>query len=141
MSVRYLPGLDPERWYVITINEAEEAGQPWWRYYRAWLHGPNSQASVEWNVVGRHHFGVGFQIGRNGDESDLGLNLYGGRLFSLWLRFRTPYTKWARISQEADPKGWYHARHTSFRLFPHKGCYLHVEWDRLNAVDHHCLAS
>jgi len=127
MTIRHLPRLDPERWYVIETNHGRHEGRPSWQHRRMSLHGPKVEASAEWNLLGKHGFGVGFQLGRNGMESDLGLDVYLSRLGSLWLRIRAPWTRWARVSQERDPSGWYHARHTGVRLFPHRGCWARVE--------------
>ena len=129
MSIRHLPWLDDEKWYVITADRAADEGRPSWQHFGVWLHGPNTLAHAEWSLLGRHGFGLGFQLGRNGSESDLGLSLYAGRLASLWLRLRMPWTRWAKVSEERDPKGWYNARHTSVVLFPHRGSLLRVEWD------------
>jgi hypothetical protein len=120
--IRHLPRLDPERWYVW----ATEQGRPAWQERKLSLHGPNSEASVSWNLLGRHGFGLGFQAGHNGGESDLGLNVYVGRLASIWLRIRAPWTRWARVSKERDPEHWYYARHYGVRLFPHNGCPMTV---------------
>jgi hypothetical protein len=137
MTVRHLPGLDPENWYVIDSNQGDE-GQPPWRERKLSLHGPNTNASVAWYVLGKHGFGYGFQLGRNGSESDLGLDLYAGRLASVWLRLGTPWTKWAKVSKEQDPKGWYNARHTGIRLFPREDCFLSGQWE---AYEHHWSSS
>lgn len=128
-ALRYIPGLDSERWYVIDVDHGKDSGRPPWQERAVSLHGPNSTASVSWSLIGKHGFGYGFQLGRNGCESDLGLNLYAGRLASVWLRLRSPWTKWARVTEERDPKGWYHPRHTALRFVPHEGCLVSGEWD------------
>ena len=136
MTIRHLPWLDEDRWYVITADRAEEERRAAWMHHGVWLHGPNTMAHAEWNLLGKHGFGVGFEAGRNGSESDIGLSLYAGRLASVWLRFGSPWTKWLRVgrgdmerAKEKDPKGWYNARHTSLMLFPHRGSLFRVEWD------------
>lgn len=128
MSVRHLPRLNPDRWYVIDCDRSDGERPPWQERLVS-LHGPHSQASAEWSLLGKHGFGWGFQLGRNGGESDLGLSLYAGRVASVWLRLRAPWTKWARVSEAADPKNWYYARHTGLRVHPHEGCLLAWEWD------------
>lgn len=125
MSIRHLPGLDHERWYIIDVDRSDSAEAPW-RQRLLSLHGPNSQASIEWSVFGRG-FGWGFELGRNGGESDLGLNLYAGRLASVWMRLRAPWTRWARVTKEQDPKDWYHPRHTGIRVHPWDGCLIEAK--------------
>lgn len=131
MAIYHLPLLDDERWYVIHVNQGRDQGHPAWRSSGLWLHGPNSEAHVEWSLFGQG-FGWGFQAGRNGSESDLGLNLYAGRLGSLWLRIRAPWTRWARVSKDRDPEHWYYARHYGLRLHPHDGCIVSGEWGSLD---------
>lgn len=126
MTVKHLPMLNDEKWYVITNAYDDDKGVPMWRHGGASLHGPRTQIGAQWNVL-RRGFGVGFKLGRNGSESDLGLDLYAGPIGSLWLRLQAPWTRWARVSQESSPQDWYYARHSGVRLFPHEGCYLTVE--------------
>ncbi len=134
MTVRHLPRLlNPEHWYVIDVDRSDGKRPPWQERLVS-VHGPNSTVSAEWSLLGKHGFGYGFQIGRNGGESDLGLNLYAGRLASVWLRLRAPWTKWARVSEAADPKNWYYARHTGIRVHPHEGCLLAWEWDAYDGM-------
>jgi len=129
VSVGHLPWLDPDRWYVINVDRTDDTARPSWQSRLVSLHGPNSTVSAEWSLLGKHGFGWGFRFGRNGSESDLGLNLYAGRLASLWLRLRAPWTKWARVTEEADPKGWHNARHSGVRIHPHEGCQIAGEWE------------
>lgn len=79
-----------------------------------------------------HNFGYGFQLGRNGSESDLGLDLYAGPLGALWLRIRSPWTAWARISQ--GKPDWYSARHTGIRFRPRGGCIVEVMIEDIDGV-------
>lgn len=89
---------------------------------RASLHLPRTEASVE--VSRRYSFGVGFVLGRNGGESDLGLDLHAGPVGSAWLRLRAPWTRWARVRPgQPDP---YDVRSTGIRIAPHAGCLLQV---------------
>lgn len=120
MSVQHLPFLNPDRWYVINVYRGDDRDNPNWRNRLVSLHGPRSEASAEWSVLGKNAFGVGFQLGWNGGESDLGLDLYAWKLGSVWLRLRAPWTKWARM------KG-YEVRHAGIRLFPYEGCWVAIE--------------
>lgn len=86
-------------------------------------------ARAEWSLL-RRGFGWGFQLGRNGDESDIGLDLHAGRLGSVWLRLRSPWTKWANIERQGDDdREWYKARHYGICLFPFDGCWFRFQWD------------
>lgn len=118
-----------EDWYIIHHDRGGDDGRPGWMHRGLWLHSPNSEAHVEWNLFGRG-FGAGFEFGRNGGESDVGLNLYLGRLASVWMRLRAPWTKWARVKQ--GTKNWHYARHTGIRLFPYKKRIFLVEIDNLD---------
>jgi hypothetical protein len=117
MTVKHLFGREDV--YLIHVERGV-------RSHFVSLHTPKAEASAEWKLGGRG-FGVGFTLGRNGGESDLGLDIYAGRLASLWLRLRAPWTKWARVDQASGDPDWYYARHTGVRLFPHEGCFLRVE--------------
>lgn len=58
MTIRYLPWLDRERWYVITADRASEEGRPSWQHHGVWLHGPNTMAGMDrriGSVGGPHH--------------------------------------------------------------------------------------
>lgn len=137
MTVRHLDrlGLDPEQWYVIECDRDEERDpRPKWQHRSVSLHGPNVEARAEWNILRGNKFGLGFRLGRNGGESDLGLDVYLGRLAAVWLRLRTPWTKWAQISQEKDPDSWYWPRHTGIRLFPFKGRWLEINVEERDGI-------
>lgn len=126
--IRHLPRLDPDRWYVIDVHQGDE-DRPAWLERKVVLHGPDIEASASWALL-RHSFGVGIQVGRHGDESDLGLDLYAGRLGSVWLRFRAPWTRWARVTKEQDPDRWYNPRHSGLRFWPWQGCIVALEVDK-----------
>jgi hypothetical protein len=117
--IRHLPYLDPERWYLIDVDHGEKEGRPRWQHRAVSLHGPSLEASASWTLLGSYNFGWGFQLGRNGMESDLGLDVHAGRLGSVWLRLRSPWTKWARIPDRRP--GWYHPRHTGIVFGPFGG--------------------
>lgn len=123
-----MSGGGESKWYFYASHRDEDS----WRQRRVEATSPDRKigASAEWNVLSSDGFGYGFQIGRNGSESDLGLDLYAGRLGTLWCRFRSPWTKWVRIPQGGPD--WYTARHTGIRFLPHKGCLVRGEWDALD---------
>ena len=134
MTIRHLPRLDPEKWYVIDTNYGERDARPAWQERKVSLHGPNTEASVSWNLLGKHCFGVGFRFGHNGSESDLGLDLYAGRLASVWLRLRAPWTRWAQSKPRRDgtysasgDKDWHKPRHYGVRIWPRRGCLIEVD--------------
>lgn len=125
MTIKHIRGDDI---YVIHSDRAKDRGEPWWRGSRVGYYDDahKVEASVEWTLLGRHNFGIGFQLGHNGGESDIGLNIYLGRLASIWMRLRSPWTKWANIDKDAKPS-WYEARHTGIRFFPYDGCWVRLE--------------
>ena len=131
MTVLRLPFLDHDKWYVINVDRSDDGANPWQSRLVS-LHGPNSTASVEWSLLGKYKFGWGFELGRNGGESDLGLNLYFGRLAKLWFRLRAPWTRWARIDKDSGDKDWFYARHTGLVIHPHEDCYLRGEFEALD---------
>lgn len=134
MSIHHLPRLDPEKWYVINTEQASRTSRPSWQERKVSLHGPNTEASVSWSLLGKYAFGWGFQFGHNGSESDLGLDLYAGRFVKLWLRLRTPWTRWAQSKPrrdgsygETEDKDWYKARHYGVRIWPRKWVFIEVD--------------
>lgn len=114
-----------EKWYVINTDQTD-GKRPSWQERSVSLHGPNSEARVAWSIFG-HGFGFGFRIGRNGGESDVGLDVYLGKLASVWMRLRSPWTKWANIPKERDEKHWYKARHYGIRFFSRRDCFIEGE--------------
>lgn len=127
MSIRHLRGR--EDLYVLTADRTD-GDRPKWQSKLVELIGPGYGARVEWSILYKTSFGWGLQVGRNGSESDLGLDVYAGRLGSIWTRIRAPWLKWARIDKDSGDDRWYEARHTGFRFFPFGGCF--VSWE----VDH-----
>lgn len=127
MTIRHLPRLDPDQWYVIDVNHGGPDRRPW-EYRHLSLHGPNVEGSIEWSLL-RHGFGLGVTVGRNGSESDLGLDIHLGRLANLYLRIRAPWTRWAQVTKEQSPDDWYEPRHTGVGLFPYRGCLILVRVD------------
>jgi hypothetical protein len=114
-----------------TIDRGSEEGRPAWQHGATWWSWDNAEARVEWNLFPKSGFGVGFRFGRNGSESDVGLDLYAGRLGSVWTRLRSPWTQWARVSQDSG-ENWHYARHTGVRLFPFDGCLLQINVEDLD---------
>jgi len=88
---------------------------------------------LTWLGRSQYDFGYGWKFGRNGGESDAGLDLHAGRRAHLWLRLRAPWLKWLRIEQ-GQPE-WYVARNTGFSIRPHEGCY--VRWEIDQTEGHH----
>jgi len=129
--IRHLPLLDHDRWYVIDVNHGEDNGWPSWRHRGLWLHGPDIEAHAEWTVFGTG-FGLGFSFGRNGGESDLGLDLHLGRLSSLYLRLRAPWTKWAQVGRDKPEP--YLARKTGLVLFPDRGVFVRGGFEEHDGV-------
>lgn len=128
MSGRKLQGREDR--YIIEVDySAGRSG----RFYKKWilhLDDLNVEASFSpliWHTHQGH--GFGFQVGRNGSESDLGLDLHAGRLGSVWMRLRSPWTKWANIADQTKPN-WYEPRHTGIRFRPWSGCLVRWEIDQ-----------
>lgn len=128
MTIKHIRGS--EDWYVITTDRAEE-GEPKWKARRIGLYGPNVEASAEWTVFGRYRFGLGVRFGRNGGESDMGLDIHLGPISNVYLRLRSPWTKWLRVRESQPDK--YDARHYGLAFLPHDGCL--VRWD-FGTVEH-----
>lgn len=125
--IRHLRGRDD---LYVLIADRTDGDRPKWQSKLVELIGPEYGASIEWSILYRTSFGWGFQVGRNGSESDLGLDVYAGRLGSIWTRIRAPWLHWARVDKDSGDPRWYEARHTGFRFFPFGGCF--VSWE----VDH-----
>jgi len=119
-----------KKWHRST-HDLGETGEGW-RHRRTFLYGPNTEAHVEWNLIGRHSFGFGFDVGRNGMESDLGVDLYAGPVGSVWLRLRSPWTRWLRVKEGQDH--WYEARHYGIRIHPYRGCLVMVQLGAYNGM-------
>lgn len=115
------------RWYHHSIDR-DHTG---WRHRGVWLYGPDGvEAHAEWRLFVKKGHGFGFQAGRNGGESDIGLNVYAGPIGSLWLRLRSPWTKWANLSQD-DGEYWYVARNYGLMFLPYGGCIVRWEFGAL----------
>lgn len=83
------------------------------------------EASAEWSILGRHSFGMGAVLGRNGAESDVGLDLHALQLGSLYLRLRSPWTRWLRVHRGCD--GWWQARHYGITVAGGSWRWVHVQ--------------
>lgn len=129
MSVHHLFGR--EDIYLITTGHREGKPKRGQVNGSVALHSPKVEGRAELSTRA-HNFGYGFQVGRNGSESDLGLDLYAGPLGALWLRLRTPWTKWANLSQ--GKPDCYYARHTGIRFHPHDGCIVEVKVEDVDGV-------
>lgn len=100
------------------------------RFYTRWFwwpreNHPNDKASGSIDLLLGHRskgHGWGVVFGCNGSESDIGVNVYGGRLLSAWLRFRAPWTE--RFRRESS----HTARHYGVRIRPHSGSWVRFEW-------------
>ena len=124
------------RWWVHRIDEDKR--HPW-RHRRLYFNDRFGhslatrdrvvEGRIEWSLFRKNGFGWGFKVGRNGDESHIGLDLYAGRVGSVWMRLRSPWTRWATIERDDSNKDWYKPRSYGVRLFPHDGCYFRAEWD------------
>ena len=91
-------------------HSADEAG-----LVRRYLWGPRGEAfTLEFSW--RSAFGWGIKFGRNGEESDIGLDVFAGKLGSLWLRAKAPWLKWARVSNDAPTPERYFPRHTGIQI-------------------------
>lgn len=109
-------------------HHTAQRGDHGWRTRGVWVYGPRTEAHAEWAILtGRGH-GIGFDLGRNGMESDVGLDLFAGRLGSLWLRLRCPWTKFLRISKDSGDPLWYESRHYGLRFAPFRGCAASVRF-------------
>lgn len=113
MSIRHVGGREDR--YVISTGRTDSRTRRWSLH----LDDKRTEASAEVTYLGRGH-GWGFQIGRNGGESDLGLDVFAGRLVSVWLRIRSPWTKWARCEG-------YEARHTGIRTGQNNWVEIQIE--------------
>jgi hypothetical protein len=124
MSLRHIRGR--EDIYVIGRCDAREGELRWKAGHRS-LHTPRTESRVEWSLFRKGH-GVGFMFGRNGSDSHAGLDIFLGRIGSVWLRTRTPWTEWLKV-RDRESKWWYEARHTGFRLRYFKGHIVTVMFD------------
>lgn len=117
---------DEKKWRHHSANRGTDAEG--WRYRGVWLYGPNTEASAEWSLLNKsYNFGWGFRLGRNGSESHVGLDLHAGFVGNLYLRLRSPWTRWATSIDQTKPY-WYEARHYGLSIKPHKGCLVRAEF-------------
>lgn len=122
MSIRHINGRD-DRYIITTHNDGKRV-----RRWIACLDDLSTQASAEVAWLHSGH-GWGFKIGRNGMESDIGLDVHAGRIGSIYLRLRSPWTKWTRVDSDpaTRPADWYHARGTGIRFHGWTGNWVHIQ--------------
>lgn len=99
-------------------------------------HGPKSWAKADLSVLSKHNFGWGFQVGRNGSESDLGIDVQAGKILHLWTRFRAPWLAWLRIDKDSGDRDWYEARHYGVMIRPHGMAWLRIQTGELEHSSH-----
>lgn len=129
MTIRHIRN-HPER-YTITSDYGGERRLRRWSLY---LDDLEVQASAEVSWL-RDGVGWGFQFGRNGSESDVGLDIHAGRLTSLYLRLRSPWTKWARVEKSGPTdRTWHYVRHTGIRIHGWQGNWVHIQIEKLDGV-------
>lgn len=116
MTIKHLFGREDT--YVILTDYKQRDGEDGrGPHGKATLHHKDiMEASASWSLLPKSGLGLAVVLGRNGSESDLGLDLHLFRLGSLWLRIRSPWTRWANITDREEPY-WYEARHYGFRAF------------------------
>ena len=116
MTIHHMFGREDT--YVILTDYRKRDGEvgrgP---HGKATLHHQDAvEVSASWSLLPKNGFGLAAVLGRNGSESDLGVDLHLFRLGSLWIRVRSPWTRWANITDREKPY-WYEARHYGFRAF------------------------
>lgn len=122
------------RYSIDHVKGGESRARFYRTWWRQWPDPDNPRVSWTWSLLLLHPkspsdagrlggHGVGFQFGRNGSESDVGLDIYAGRLGSFWFRIRSPWTGWLRCDG-------YDARHTGLRFAPHRAAWLSWELDQ-----------
>lgn len=131
MTVKHIKGDD---WYIILVDHDQNKTEvPSYRHSKvASLHGPSVEVRVERLLLPRRGHGVGVVFGYNGSESDVGLDIFLGRIGAIWMRMRSPLTSWATLDSEKHPDDWFMPRHVGVRLFPWEKCIVHLS---INAVE------
>lgn len=111
-----------------TIDETQRGSTA--RYYkrRFWYRHderPGQTAKGVLEILAGHRrggHGWGIVFGRNGGESDIGLDIDAGRILSVWARLQAPWTHRFR-----DPDN-YNAWHYGIRIRPHGMAWVQIEW-------------
>lgn len=103
-------GVDESMWSHKTIYD--DRGR-WWKYGAFCFNtkpetGSGLEGSAEWCLKSERKT-LGFQFGRNGQESDIGLDVHVPFIGVLFLRLRSPLLKWARARD-------YKPRHTGVKI-------------------------
>lgn len=130
MAILHPPLMDPDRNYVIVVSHTDDDDtRPRWMYAsaKAYLLDQKITASADWTLM-RDRLGWGIMFGRNGSESDMGLDLHAGRFASVFLRFRSPWTKWLNVTDRTR-RDWYEPRHTGIEIHRHKGHLVTIKVD------------
>lgn len=109
-----------KRWYTHKVKEDTP------RMFRRFFHGPRTSVSYEVVFWLSYTPGWGITLGRNGSESDVGLDVHLGRFLNAYLRLASPWTRWANINDH-EKYLWYEARHYGFRIRPYDGCWWRIE--------------
>lgn len=118
----------PAGWYAIT-REGTGLREGSLNLYSDEVGGSGRiEARAEWVALSKRGHGWGFTFGRNGAESDCGLDLYAGRLGSVWLRLRSPWTRWLNV-RDHDKPGWHYPRHTGIRFHNTDGHLVTLQLD------------
>lgn len=132
----------------MTKNHENETGWYRWLHHygdgrKKWLYaawhivgtGANedTEGHIEWSLLNGYGWDktLGVQVGRNGSESDLGLNIHIPWLGSAYARLRSPWTARFRIERESGDPNWAHARHYSLKL-NHAGMWISGGWGELD---------
>lgn len=114
--------------YLIVTDHADPGVAPW-RHRSVSFHAPDYEARLEWVVIHKtlKGFGLGAVFGRNGMESDVGLDLYFAGLGSAWFRMRSPWTSIFRVEENPEDRYDYLcARKTGVRMLPYWGSLIQV---------------
>ncbi len=115
------------------MNEEETGWHRWVHHhgkgrskwlYAAWHcigRGDNqhTEGHVEWCLLKGYrdwNKTLGVKFGRNGSESDVGLDIHIPWLGSIYARLRAPWTARFRIDPDSGDPNWHYARHYSLKL-------------------------
>lgn len=112
--------------YTIDEN-ARDGDNQVARFYKRWFWHRSDEHPADGRVellIGKRTEGHGWGVvfGRNGSDSDVGLDVYAGRILSMWARLRAPRTRRFR-----DPNS-YNTWHYGVRIRPHGMAWFEVLW-------------
>lgn len=129
--------MTTDNWHTFTAHYGRGR---WgrWLYTGRFLHGRGTREGidghVEWcllNAGSRWNKTLGLQFGRNGSESDIGLDAHIPWLGSIYARLRSPWTRRFRIDKDSGDPNWYVARHYSLK-FNYAGRWISGGWGELD---------